>query len=430
MDKYLLEILKDVNTIIIPGLGALTITNHDTGEIMFMSYLKHDDGKLSAYIAEKEGMEENEAKNLIAKYVREITIQLDKGDSYDMFQFGSFFKDGDDIDFKNWSDKDATPQEEKEVEKPKAEVKEKPKKEPEKKKAAPKAVVKKPVKKEEKSTSKKEEPKAEKKEEKPEKKEAPKEDNEKTEATPIIPIVKKSEEKPKKPEVKKEVPKQPETKELNILEKEEISANSEKLNKLKEEKEKQKTKKKRGAGFWMLIVLIVLIIGGGTAVGIFYDDVKQHIPFLADEPTSNVEEHEAIDEMAETLGLDEENEEVANEEESMDDAKEESSDEQEEIVEEEQPEETPVEEPEPVETPQVSSSSSGPFHLVAGAFSSEANANRLAEKLRGEGYPAKVMFGSGMHMVSVKSYATRADANAGKSEVNGVAPKAWILEWR
>jgi len=78
MDKYLLEILKQVSTIIIPGLGALTITNQKTGEIMFMPYLKHDDGKLSAHIAGKEGWDENEAKNLIAKYVREIQAELDK----------------------------------------------------------------------------------------------------------------------------------------------------------------------------------------------------------------------------------------------------------------------------------------------------------------------------------------------------------------
>ena len=69
MDKYLLEILKLVNTIIIPGLGALTITNKETEEIMFMSYLKHDDGKLAEYIAEKEGWDLNDAKNLISKYV-------------------------------------------------------------------------------------------------------------------------------------------------------------------------------------------------------------------------------------------------------------------------------------------------------------------------------------------------------------------------
>ena len=42
MDKYLLLLLKEVNTIIIPDLGALTITNHSTGEIMFMPFLKYD----------------------------------------------------------------------------------------------------------------------------------------------------------------------------------------------------------------------------------------------------------------------------------------------------------------------------------------------------------------------------------------------------
>jgi nucleoid DNA-binding protein len=103
MDKYLQQILREVNTIIIPGLGALTVTNEKTGETMFMSYLKYDDGKLTQHIAEKEGMSENDAKNLVAKYVREITLKLDQGESYDMFQFGRFIKNKDgDVDFENW----------------------------------------------------------------------------------------------------------------------------------------------------------------------------------------------------------------------------------------------------------------------------------------------------------------------------------------
>ncbi len=108
MDKYLLEILKLVNTIIIPNLGALTITDSDSGDIMFMSYLKHDDGKLAAHIAEKEGWEENDAKNLISKYVREILSDLDKGEEYVMYEFGTFYKDGEDIQFKNWNTKKHT----------------------------------------------------------------------------------------------------------------------------------------------------------------------------------------------------------------------------------------------------------------------------------------------------------------------------------
>jgi cell division septation protein DedD/nucleoid DNA-binding protein len=103
MDKYLLLLLKEVNTIIIPDLGALTITNHSTGEIMFMPYLKYDDGKLATYISEKEGFELNDAKNLISKYVRDVQAVLDRGESYDMFQFGTFLKDkSGDVIFRNW----------------------------------------------------------------------------------------------------------------------------------------------------------------------------------------------------------------------------------------------------------------------------------------------------------------------------------------
>lgn len=104
MNQYLLSILKEVNTIIIPGIGALTITNAATGEIMFMPYLKFDDGKLAQHISEKEGMELNDAKVLVSKYVREIESQLNIGESYDMYQFGSFLKNSDgEIEFKAWN---------------------------------------------------------------------------------------------------------------------------------------------------------------------------------------------------------------------------------------------------------------------------------------------------------------------------------------
>ena len=104
MNQYLLSILKEVNTIIIPGIGALTITNPSTGEIMFMPFLKFDDGKLAQHISEKEGMDINDAKNLIAKYVREIEAQLNIGESYDMYQFGSFLKNSEgEIEFKPWN---------------------------------------------------------------------------------------------------------------------------------------------------------------------------------------------------------------------------------------------------------------------------------------------------------------------------------------
>lgn len=102
MNNYLLLLLKELKTIIIPGLGALTITNEATNELLFMPFLKHDDGTLSKYIADKEGMSENDAKNLIAKFVREVLAELDKGEPYDMYQFGSFTKVNNEVVFKQW----------------------------------------------------------------------------------------------------------------------------------------------------------------------------------------------------------------------------------------------------------------------------------------------------------------------------------------
>lgn len=102
MNNYLLLLLKELKTIIIPGLGALTITNEATNELLFMPFLKYDDGTLSKYIADKEGMTENDAKNLIAKFVREVLAELDKGEPYDMYQFGSFTKENNEIVFKQW----------------------------------------------------------------------------------------------------------------------------------------------------------------------------------------------------------------------------------------------------------------------------------------------------------------------------------------
>ncbi len=102
MNNYLLLLLRDLKTIIIPGLGALTLTNEVTNELLFMPFLKHDDGTLSKYIADKEGMSENDAKNLIAKFVREVLAELDKGEPYDMYQFGSFTKENNEIVFKQW----------------------------------------------------------------------------------------------------------------------------------------------------------------------------------------------------------------------------------------------------------------------------------------------------------------------------------------
>jgi hypothetical protein len=105
MQNYLQQILTESNTIIIPGLGALTITSTKTGDIYFMPFLKHDDGTLSKYIAKVEGIELVDAKNMISNFVANIQSSFENGGNYEMEEFGRFLltKDGE-IDFQRWED--------------------------------------------------------------------------------------------------------------------------------------------------------------------------------------------------------------------------------------------------------------------------------------------------------------------------------------
>jgi len=307
MNNYLLQILKETKTIIIPGIGALTVTNEATGEIMFMSFLKHDDGNLAKYIAEKEGIDLNEAKNLVAKYVREIQAEVDKGDKYSMYQFGAFSKVDGEIVFDQWetnSSSETTSEPEPIVENvvPIVEIPElKEDSAPEiKAEVIPVAeqkeetiidevipVVEIPVDKtpeekvvpaieptaEEVPAAKTEEKEAETKVEEP-KKEAS------SPSEVVVPVVESAVptppvvEKPKPVEVKQvETPKTKSPKEQ--LKAADASTNSTTAGK--------PTKKKKTSVFaYILWGFVILILGGGTYVAIQYDTLKKDFPILAE----------------------------------------------------------------------------------------------------------------------------------------------------
>ena len=430
MDKYLLEILKDVNTIIIPGLGALTITNSDTGEIMFMGFLKHDDGQLSKYIAEKESWDENEAKNLIAKYVREITLKLDQGESYDMYEFGSFVKNEDgEIEFRNWEQGDSSKTDESKTEiesksqVPEPEIKEDIEEESKKEVIESTVIITAP------ETEKVEERKEEVEQEEP--------------AKPTKVEVKAEEPESKKADITEEKKEEKPTpvvataakKDLTIVEREAIKKGEEKLESLRKQKEEQnKEKKRRGAGFYILLVLVAAILSGGTYFAFNYNEMKQHIPFLADkeEPTENIDHKK---EMEELLQIDETEDEI--EEGSMDSEMDEATPESEELdsedqesLEEDIPEEIMQEPEEEKIKPTITTSSNGSFHIISGAFSSAENAERFGNKMRDEGYTVKVGPGKGMKLVSIGSYPTRSEAENALSSVRSSHPGSWVYEWK
>lgn len=474
MIQYVEKLFQESKTIILPGLGALTITNPDTKEMMFMPYLKHDDGVLSGFIEKEAGISSDEAKKMVSDEVHKILNDIETGKSVPFGAFGTFQKDSDgNIAFENKED-DVTPEPMPVTEEPKEETPikdtqkeaaeaaaQKAKEEEDKKKAAALALEAK-KKAEEEAAAKKaeeaakikaeEEAKAKKDAELAAKKKAEEEAakakeeklKEEKKVTPVVaaPITPKEEPKeaPKSPEKSKEVaskttvnqviPDLDSKKEKNILEKEEIAANQQKLDKLKKDKEQpQKKKRKRGAGFYILISLLFIIVAGGTFIALNYDQAKEYLPFLADsEAAEPTKEGDGILDEAKDLTSEPESTETEESEMEADENTEENVDES---ASEETVEETPVEvTPEPTPIPTVSGSNNQPFHIVAGVFSEASNAERLATKIKGMGYPAKTFSRGAQTVVSVQSYATAAEAQAALPTVQDAAPKGWVLEWR
>lgn len=393
MNQYLLQILKETNTIIIPDLGALTITNEKTGEIMFMSYLKFDDGKLIDYIASKDGVEKNDAKNIVAKYVREIKSKLDKGESYDMFQFGSFFKNEEgEIDFKNWKassssvktveteekivktvvEKKQTPSIE-DVLPPKndEEVKEEEKTPADSKKSIDEILSNSTI--EDEAVVNKNPPRIEVIIEKP--------------------IEKKSEKATTKSTAKIDENIYISPEELKELEQKEAV---QKTTSKPKDKPAAKEKKKRGVGFIILLILIGLISLSAIGTAIFYQQIKSLIPFLNETKKEiQLEEKEIVDEIENSL------DEVYQDTLDMN-----TQDSESEL----QPEKIEKTEEKSTPTPSPSIQQGGGFHVIGGSFSSESNARRFVEELKAKNIAAEYIGKYGMYLVSLGSYNSSAEA--------------------
>lgn len=404
MDKYLISILKEINTIIIPGIGALTITNKETGEIMFMPYLKHDDGTLARYIAEKEGWDENTARNLIAKYVREIEAKLNVGDTYDMFQFGTFRKDNSgDLVFEQW--KAASSAESNEMDR--AEL-------PDENTKGPvvndmtEEIVTEVVETEyvpEPEVLKEPEPVAD-------------ETEERVETVPLV-----NEKVDSSIANNVEAPVYTEEQQWNDdLDLPPINATIERPKKPILERAKP-DRKRRGLPVLPLLILLVILVGGGSALVVFWDDLSGKTNMVAADEKSKETVSKEISEVAETEETTQEDPD--NYEEEVDQTSNEDTEEIQEVI-------APVNS-DPKPTDQITTSTgtvyrSMPFHVIAGAFAEQANAERFTDKLRESGSSNAEIIGKfdGLYVVSSGSYSSEADAQNERSKLGG---RSWVFQW-
>ena len=423
MEKYLQQILKEVNTVIIPGLGALTIINENTGEVMFMSYLKYDDGKLTSYIAEKENISLEEAKNLVSTKVENIMNTIDEGVASSLNGMGEFSKDSNgEVYFSNnisvSSDEIGDvnvfiPEEKSEIE-----ISEEI---PASESVIEDIVNEEPVILEQKISS------------------DIIEEVEMIFSEPIVNDViastidetaENEESLDSESNTIDNTIEEKKTSHENVVE--EIISEEPLVEDIEIEKEEEihtptlvKVRKKRGVGFFILLFLILLLIAGGTAVGLNYKNIRQFIPFLSQSTNTKSEENESIQKM---------------EMDTTQPTKINTSDGQQlmTVPEEEEVKKTvvaeipvnsdeliiskPTKRSEPMDKKQS-------FYIVVGSFLERKNADRAVDKLVAEGQKdASTVKNNGKFYLTIANYSNIDDAKSGQKSFKGSFPNAWILK--
>jgi len=449
MEKHLRKILQEVNTIIIPGLGALTVTNQKTMEIMFMPYLKYDDGKLSTFISEQEGISSEMAKALILKSIESIQSTIDDGKSFEVKGLGVFSEDSTgDIVFTS-SGLIAEIEEIDEVveEKVSFPIDEEVKVEEVK---VEEVIVEEVVPDEIELVF-----------EEPEIVEEPVLEDVEVQAVEEVIVV--------EAQVVEDTVVVFESIDNEVVIGESIASElvdgdlseetvsevvSEDLDIEEDDTEVfeevlVKTKKKRGAKFWIFATLLLLLVSGGTYVGLNYDHFKQFNPLSSKTDTLEVVEEEML---IEKLESDHTQPKVSktDKKEAMIHSPAEKKEKAPPVIEKES-----IPEPIPVvaSTPQKVEASTAPrsdrkrkatskvvklnhsgkgdrnTHLILGTFSEKVNAEGMIDKLSSQGYTtATVLERDGKFSVSLDAFTSKEEAISNLEKAKSVFPKVWVFQ--
>ena len=434
-------------TIIFPKLGAFTLTNVKNGESYFMAFLKHDDGKIAKYLAERDNLSLDLAKEKLTEFVSDINETIDRLGVFSFDNFGVLQKNAtDEFEF-NQTQENVIPFKDSfgDIEF-KSGVYVTVSERSEKVEASQEVftLVVEPSFVEEKVEIVIPEIITEEKVFEIVKEELPVISEEKIEEVSIPEII---------IEQKVIVEKEEVLVDKVSLEKDEVEI--EVLNKISDEEfltEENDTivavKKKKGAKFWIFTFLLIVILGGGTFVGLNFEKYKHLIPLAAKYENTELSEEKMIKELEfdatkPTKEKSDKSEEMVHSPE----VKEESPETPvvKEVVEEKQEvAEVPTENfeaPKPkkkavkkliessvASTTTESPAQSGTFYIILGTFSKKVNAISLVDKLKSEGKSGATMIErDDKFSVSFGQYSSKEEAMTNLSAAKVGSTKAWLF---
>ncbi len=93
MEKFIIELVKDNNRVIIPNFGAFIISKENGINILFNNFLSFNDGLLINFVAEKKGIDTVLATEEVFSFVDNLKKDLDETGEYQIKSLGTFKKD-------------------------------------------------------------------------------------------------------------------------------------------------------------------------------------------------------------------------------------------------------------------------------------------------------------------------------------------------
>lgn len=407
MDKYIKQLLLEFSKIILPDFGAITISDEETGELMFQEFLQYDDGKLAALLEAESTMSLQEAKNAVAKFIRELKYHLDKGETYAIYQLGEFTKSENDeyvfhgniktgmVTKPTEEDSDSTKKSPSlgavlsQVAEEKPEPEEKPEEEPEEEEKVE-------------SVKKATPPPVEKKEETPTKK-----------RNIYIPKVEQT-------EAEADIDANPPTEKEVVL--------------VSDEKPTEEKKKKRGAFFWLISILLLFILVTGIIMALNYNKVEEYLGWnkfkeAQNFPEENEKEGDELqlnEEPTEIQAADED--EGTNESETQGETETVADSQSDDALTDSEIDDAIIESitEKVAETP---ANTENKYHAISGTFEELTNAENMVQSLKEKGLDAKVIGPfNGMQYVSSQSYPTRQEAQADIQRIRKISGGAWIYK--